>query len=176
MGVGGAAAPDRHLRPYPHRLRDHFESVIWRFRSGAQWREAPEEFGNWSTVYDRFRQWRDAGVFQALMEAVIAEATRRDQVDLSLVSVDSTTARAHHGAAGMGVDAKTLAALEKALTEERGAVGRDDGTFDRPWAPAAVALPGPGPTDPADPRPGPGPHERPRPARYRVRAGRGRTR
>ncbi|MEU6325049.1 transposase, partial [Streptomyces sp. NPDC047009] len=45
--------------PYPHRLRDHFEGVIWRFRSGAQWREVPEEFGNWSTVYDRFRQWRD---------------------------------------------------------------------------------------------------------------------
>ncbi|MFD5315223.1 transposase [Streptomyces sp. NPDC127098] len=110
--------------PYPHRLRDHFEGVIRRFRSGAQWREVQEEFGNWSTVHDRFRQWRDAGVFQALMEAVIAEAARRDQVDLSLVGVDSTTARAHHDAAGMRVDAKTLAELEKALTEERGAPAR----------------------------------------------------
>ncbi|MDX3596357.1 hypothetical protein PV749_35075 [Streptomyces sp. ID03-2B] len=77
-----------------------------------------EEFGNGPTVYDRFRQWRDAGAFQALMEAVIAEAARRDQVRLSPVGVDSTTARAHHDAAGMRVDARTLAALEKALTEE----------------------------------------------------------
>ncbi|MFC9484115.1 hypothetical protein NEH83_02420 [Streptomyces sp. JUS-F4] len=79
-----------------------------------------EEFGNGPTVYDRFRQWRDAGAFQALMEAVIAEAARRDQVRLSPVGVDSTTARAHHDAAGMRVDARTLAALEKALTEGRG--------------------------------------------------------
>ncbi len=33
--------------PFPHRLRHHFEGVIWRFRSGAQWREVPEECGNW---------------------------------------------------------------------------------------------------------------------------------
>ncbi|MFF0333362.1 hypothetical protein ACFYUM_12375 [Streptomyces fimicarius] len=79
-----------------------------------------EEFGNWATVYDRFRQWRDAGAFQALMEAVIAEAARRDQVGLSPVGIDSTTARAHHDAAGIRVDARTLAALEKALTEGRG--------------------------------------------------------
>ncbi|MGK5451553.1 hypothetical protein ACSNOE_29800, partial [Streptomyces radiopugnans] len=68
--------------------------------------------GPWSTVYDRFRQWRDAGVFQALMDAAIAEAARRGQVDLSLVSIDSTTARAHHDAAGMRVDEEVLAALE----------------------------------------------------------------
>ncbi|WP_346011824.1 transposase, partial [Streptomyces sp. SID3343] len=41
--------------PYPKRLRDRFEGVVWRFRTGSQWREAPPEFGAWSTVYDRFR-------------------------------------------------------------------------------------------------------------------------
>lgn len=107
--------------PYPHRLRDQLEGMIWKFRSGGQWREMPTEFGPWSTVYDRFRQWRDAGVFQALMDAMIAEAARRGQVDLSLVSIDSTTARAHHDAAGMRVAAEVLAALEKAVAEEKGA-------------------------------------------------------
>lgn len=52
--------------PYLVRLRDRFEGVIWRFRSGAQWREKPEEFGPWPTVYGRFRVWWDAGVFTAL--------------------------------------------------------------------------------------------------------------
>lgn len=61
--------------PYPERLREQFEGVIWKFRSGAQWREMPERFGAWSTVvHNRFRQWRDAGVFEALLEGVIAEA------------------------------------------------------------------------------------------------------
>ncbi|NUV54929.1 transposase [Streptomyces coelicolor] len=48
--------------------------MIWKFRSGARWREMPPEFGVWQTVYDRFVRWRDAGVFLALMDGVIAEA------------------------------------------------------------------------------------------------------
>ncbi|GLX42034.1 hypothetical protein Sros01_81060 [Streptomyces roseochromogenus] len=66
---------------------------------------------------NRFRQWRDAGVFEALMEGLIAEAAKRGEVDLSLVSVDSTTVRAHHDAAGMHLDSDTMAALEKAAEE-----------------------------------------------------------
>ncbi|WP_239484488.1 IS5 family transposase [Streptomyces sp. CS081A] len=86
--------------PYPERLREQFEGMIWRFRSSGQWREMPAEFGPWATVYGRFRIWRDAGVFTALLEGLIAQAARAEQTDLSLVSVDSTTVRAHHDAAG----------------------------------------------------------------------------
>jgi hypothetical protein len=39
-------------------------------------------------------------------------------VDLSLVSIDSTTARAHHDAAGMHLDEDVVTALEKAAAEE----------------------------------------------------------
>jgi transposase len=105
--------------PYPVRLRQKFEGVLWRFRTGGQWREMPAEFGAWSTVHNRFRQWRDAGVFEALLEGLIAEAAKRGEVDLSLVSIDSTTARAHHDAAGMHLDPCALDALEKATEEER---------------------------------------------------------
>lgn len=35
--------------PYPLRLRQQFEGVIWRFKTGGQWREMPQEFGAWST-------------------------------------------------------------------------------------------------------------------------------
>ena len=47
-----------------------------------------------------------------------------DQADLSLVSVDSTVARAHHDAAGMVVDPEVLAALEQAAGAEKGASGK----------------------------------------------------
>lgn len=104
--------------PYPERLREQFEGVIWRFRSSAQWREMPSEFGPWPTVYGRFRVWRAAGVFSALLEGMIAEAARRGQTDLSLVSVDSTTARAHHGAAGMRIGKDVMDALEEAADEQ----------------------------------------------------------
>jgi transposase len=118
--------------PYPERLREQFEGVIWRFRAGAQWREMPERFGAWQTVYQRFARWRDAGVFEALLEGLIAEAARRGEIDMSLVSVDSTTARAHQDAAGMRVDEDVMAALEEAALEgekaarKKGAKPRDE--------------------------------------------------
>jgi transposase len=77
----------------------------------------PDEFGAWSTVHNRFRQWRDAGVFEALLEGLIAKAAKRGEVDLSLVSIDSTTVRAHHDAAGMHLGEDVITALEKAAAE-----------------------------------------------------------
>lgn len=77
----------------------------------------PREFGAWSTVHNRLRQWRDAGVFEALLEGLIAEAAKRGEVDLFLVSIDSTTARAHHDAAGKHIDEDIVTALEEAATE-----------------------------------------------------------
>jgi transposase len=114
--------PIGRFGPYPERLRQQFEGVLWKFRSGGQWREMPSEFGAWQTVYDRFCQWRDAGVFQALMDGMIAEAARREQTDLSLVSVDSTIARAHQDAAGARVSDEVLTCLEDAAEASKGAV------------------------------------------------------
>ncbi len=118
--------------PYPERLREQLEGMIWRFRTGAQWREMPTEFGAWPTVYGRFRVWRDAGVFTALLEGVIAEAARRGRTDTSLVSVDSTTARAHQEAAGMRIDAEVLDALEKAAAEQEKARQKGAARTNRP--------------------------------------------
>jgi transposase len=101
-------------------LRRQFNAVMCRFRTGSPWRDLPEEYGSWSTVYDRFRSWATAGVFQHLMHAAIGEAAARGQADLDLVSVDSTTARAHHHAAGMALDPQLLQELEKAAEQEKG--------------------------------------------------------
>ncbi len=101
-------------------LRQQFNAVMWRFRTGSPWRDLPVEYGPWSTVYDRFRLWATTGVFEQLMQAVIAEAAARGQIDLDLVSVDSTTARAHHHAAGMICGDELLEALEQACEQEKG--------------------------------------------------------
>lgn len=50
---------------------------------------------------------------------MIAEAAKRGEVDLSLVSIDSTTARAHRDATGMHLDEDVVTALEKAAEEEK---------------------------------------------------------
>lgn len=107
--------------PLPRRVRDQLNGVLWRFRTGSGWRDVPDRYGPWSTIYSRFSTWAKAGVFQDLMDALIAEAAARGQVGLELVSVDSTIVRAHHESAGLAVAGETLDALEQALTEEKGA-------------------------------------------------------
>lgn len=128
--------------PYPERLRQQFEGVIWRFKTGGQWREMPTEFGAWSTVHNRFRQWRDAGVFRALMEGVIVQAAKRGEVDLSLVSIDSTTARAHHDAAGMHLDEDVPTALEKAAAEAEKAWSKGATASNKPGSGPKATLSG----------------------------------
>lgn len=126
--------------PYPERLREQFEGVVWRFRSSAQWREMPAEFGPWATVYGRFRVWRDAGVFTALLEGLIAEGARVGRADLSLVSVDSTTVRAHHDAAGMmRVSRHLMEALEEAAQEQEAARQKGQPRTNRTDSPSAGA-------------------------------------
>lgn len=106
--------------PLPRRARAQLNGVLWRFRNGTGWRDVPERYGPWTSIYTRFRAWALAGVFQALMDGLIAEAASRGQVGLELVSVDSTIVRAHHESAGLAVAGEVLDALEQALTEEKG--------------------------------------------------------
>ncbi|RKN71451.1 transposase [Streptomyces klenkii] len=108
--------------PLPQRMREQFNGILWRFRTGSGWRDVPERYGFWSTLYDRLNAWSKAGVFQGLMDALIAEAASRGQVGLELVTVDSTIVRAHHESAGPAIAGETLDALEQALTEEKGAL------------------------------------------------------
>ncbi|PWU60688.1 hypothetical protein DLE60_09720, partial [Micromonospora globispora] len=106
--------------PFPQRLREQFEGVIWRFRTGQPMARGARGVRGLADGLRPFTQWRDVGVFAALMEGTIAEAARRGQADMSLVSVDSTVARAHHDAAGMVVEPEILAALEEAAAQEKG--------------------------------------------------------
>ncbi|MEV4924819.1 transposase [Streptomyces roseoverticillatus] len=115
--------------PYPEWLRQHFEGVIRRFRTGGQWWEMPQDSDAWATVHDRFRQWRDAGVFEALLESLIAEAAKRGEVDLSLTGVDSTTVRAGHDA-GLCKERNTVERLIDKLKAWRAIATRYGKTSD----------------------------------------------
>ena len=69
--------------------------ILWRIRTGAPWRDVPEKYGKWMTVYQRFRRWSRAGVWEAVV-TTLAQA----MADNSRHSIDSTTVRAHLSAAG----------------------------------------------------------------------------
>jgi len=76
------------------------EGILWRLATGVPWRDLPECFGPWKTVYSRFRRWQRAGVWERVLAALQAEADATGDLDWSLHFLDGTTVRAHQHAAG----------------------------------------------------------------------------
>jgi transposase len=82
-----------------HRLI--LNAILWKLRTGAPWRDLPERYGPWQTVYSRFRRWRVAQQWDRLFAAVQAQADADGRLDWSLHFVDGTVIRAHQHAAGL---------------------------------------------------------------------------
>jgi len=76
------------------------DAVLWIARSGAPWRDLPGEFGNWNSVFQRFRRWAKKGVWQRVFRALI------EYPDFEYLIIDSTIVRAHQHAAGAKGGAK----------------------------------------------------------------------
>jgi transposase len=70
------------------------DAVIFCARTGIQWRDLPERFGNWKSVYNRFRNWARKDVWAQVFREL------RIDVDDTASIVDGTTVRAHQDASG----------------------------------------------------------------------------
>jgi len=74
--------------------RMFLEAVFWIARTGAPWRDLPSGFGNWNTIYRRFRDWARAGIFERIFNAVSGEP------DMEMAMVDATIVKVHRSAQG----------------------------------------------------------------------------
>ncbi|MGW2150501.1 IS5 family transposase [Nonomuraea bangladeshensis] len=86
-------------RPPLWAKRKLIDGIRWRLRTGAPWRDVPERYGPWQTVYGLFRRWQREGVWARILVALQARADAKGLITWD-VSVDSTIVRAHHHAAG----------------------------------------------------------------------------
>ncbi len=77
-------------------LKMFIEAIYWMARTGAQWRELPEKYGYWNTVFTRFNAWSKKGIWFKLMEFCAQEP------DMEYLSIDATIVRAHACSAGHG--------------------------------------------------------------------------
>ena len=83
----------------PHTM---LNAMFWVLRSGAPWRDLPERFGTWETVYYHFNSWRRRGTFARILEALQVRLDAEGQIDWDLWCVDGTIVRASRSAAGGG--------------------------------------------------------------------------
>ena len=67
--------------------------IFWVLRSGSPWADVPERYGPPTTIYNRFNRWRKAGIWDRLMDAIIAAHDGKVQM------IDSTIVRVHQQAA-----------------------------------------------------------------------------
>lgn len=85
------------------------EAILWIVRTGSPWRDLPEHFGKWNTVFVRFRDWVKADVFKRLFDAV------SDEPDMEYAMVDATIVKVHrHGQGAKGGLKARLSANQKA--------------------------------------------------------------
>ena len=82
--VGGTAEDNRLF----------VEAVLYRFRTGCPWRDLPERFGEWKSVYQRFNRWAKSGVFERIFKALASDH------DNEYMMIDATIVRAHQHSAG----------------------------------------------------------------------------
>jgi transposase len=73
--------------------------MLYKCKTGIAWRDLPERYGPWKTVYNRFWRWARNGTLATLVARVRVIAEAIDELDRE-VSVDSSITRAHQHAAG----------------------------------------------------------------------------
>ena len=70
-----------------------FNAIMWILKSGARWRDLPARYGNWNSVYHKFRLWCSLGLFERLLKLINANAK-----EATLLEIDSTFCKVHQNA------------------------------------------------------------------------------
>ena len=84
------------------RWNDHrttLNGMLWILRSGAPWRDLPERYGKWKSVYHRFNRWRADGTFDRILKALQIRLDQQGKIDWDLWLVDGSNVRASRAAA-----------------------------------------------------------------------------
>ena len=89
------------------------EAVLYRAKTGMPWRDLPERFGPWKSVYNRFSNWARKGHWAVIFQELQLEVDETGSI------VDGSVIRAHQDASGGkgGSDAMLWAALEEAFRQ-----------------------------------------------------------
>jgi transposase len=86
-----------------HPFNDHrpiVNGILWILHTGAPWRDLPERYGPWETVYYRFNRWRKDGTWSRVVTSLLDELDDKGQIDHDLWCIDGSVIRASRAAAG----------------------------------------------------------------------------
>lgn len=81
----------------PH-LRITVEGILYRMRTGCPWRDLPEAFGRWNTVYKRFNAWSADGKIMNTFNRLVEDP------DIEWLFIDGSYIKAHQDSTGAATD------------------------------------------------------------------------
>ena len=93
--------PNSRGRPQRDR-REIVDGIVWILRTGAPWRDLPEEFGPWATTWDLFDTWNSDGTLDAMLSRLRSHQVDAGELDDELWLIDGTIVRAARCASGGG--------------------------------------------------------------------------
>lgn len=95
--------PPERSKKVGHPYVEHrriINGMFWVLCSGAPWRDLPERYGPWKTVYNRFNRWSKSGIINIIFNRLLSILDESDCLDWSAISLDGSNIRACHCAAG----------------------------------------------------------------------------
>jgi transposase len=78
------------------------DGILWVLRTGAPWRDLPEEFGAWQSAWRLFDQWNGNGTLDGILQSLQADCVEAGEIDQKLWCIDGTVVRATRCASGGG--------------------------------------------------------------------------
>ncbi len=93
--------PAKTGRP-PSDRRMIADGILWIMRTGSPWRDLPDEFGPWGTVWDLIDAWNADGTLDEILSRLRAMYVDAGEIDEELWCIDGTIVRAARCAAGGG--------------------------------------------------------------------------
>jgi transposase len=115
--------PARSARrgPKPKNNRQIINGMFYILRAGSPWRDLPERYGPYTTVYNRFNRWRKAGIWDRLMDAIVKAHDGKVQM------IDSSIVRVHQHASGVKKRVEFVVSVEAGAGSRRRSTRAVDG-------------------------------------------------
>ena len=107
-----------------HDRRRIINGIVWCLKTGVPWRDIPQRYGQWGSLYARYRLWQQDGTWDTILEKLLIRFHADGTIDWSLFSVDGPIVQAHKSSAGALTKKKSKASRKTTESASRKAASR----------------------------------------------------